>query len=149
MQVEVASYRRTETPWAATIGFANKISVTEWDLCEAFCQGVAERFDFMDDLPEPIEFCTTQKEYSPGSILIPENTTCHYKKTTVKCMQKETGCVGRDGGGERNRDERDRDKDRDRQRDRGYTDNQWQLSHVPKDENLGMYLTLSGHWCLN
>ena len=99
MQVEVASYRRTETPCAATIGFANEISVTEWDLCEEICQGVAERCDFMDDLPEPIEFCTTQKEYSPGSILIPENTTRHYKKTTVKCMQKETGCVGREGGG--------------------------------------------------
>jgi hypothetical protein len=43
---------------------------------------VEERRDFMGDLPELKEFCTTPEEYSLGRVLIPENATGHSKNKT-------------------------------------------------------------------
>jgi hypothetical protein len=34
--MEVASNRRTETPWAVIIDFSHEFSVTEWDMCKVF-----------------------------------------------------------------------------------------------------------------
>ena len=37
--MEVASNRRTETPWTVIIDFSHEFSVTEWDMCEVFFLG--------------------------------------------------------------------------------------------------------------
>lgn len=58
--MEVTSNMRTETPWAEIIGFAQEISVTEWDRCKGFSK-VEERSDFMGDLPEPKNYIMHRK----------------------------------------------------------------------------------------
>lgn len=85
--VEVASYRRTENPWAGNMGSAHAVSVTQWDRCKDFLKEVEERSDFMGDLPDPKRQqdnrCLARK-----SILLPQKTTSHYNKTKLKNAQE-------------------------------------------------------------